>query len=137
MGMYINDSNFSILEDGAIVRCTENNTLKSSPNDLNVTILNIIRLGANSEKILAAYKARKKCYSICRRSTKRSDFKEYVNVLLLDNYPNELKKAELGKTYLRQLWFLLGIIVGPVVFLLMILIMYVRMKEIAEKIKNI
>lgn len=106
MGMNSNiKENFAIAEDG---------TIKRTSNELDVAMLNIIRVGASKDNILAAYKARKKCYQLCKESAKRPDYKEYVETLQLDNFPNELKKADHGKRYVRLLWcmlvsFVLGI----------------------------
>lgn len=96
--------NFKIAEDGTIMR---------SYNELDTAMLNIIRIGASKDDILAAYKARKICYQLCKESAELPDYKEYVETLLLDNFPNELKKADYGKQYvnLRRLR-ILCIIVG-------------------------
>ena len=95
-----------------------------------VVVLNIIRVGANKDDILAAYKARKKCYQFCKESAKRPDYKEYVETLQLDNFPNELKKAELGKKYLRQWWWISPIITfGLLLMPIFIPIMIIRMKN--------
>lgn len=106
MGMNSNiKGNFAIAEDG---------TIKRSSNELDIAMLNIIRVGASKDDILAAYKARKKCYQLCKESAKRPDYKEYVETLQLDNFPNELKKADYGKRYVRFLWsFLISVILGP------------------------
>lgn len=106
MGMNSNIKyNFAIAEDG---------TIKRTSNELDIAMLNIIRVGASKDDILAAYKARKKCYQLCKESAKRPDYREYVETLQLDNFPNELKKADHGKRYVRLLWcmlvsFVLGI----------------------------
>ncbi len=106
MGMNSNiKENFAIAEDG---------TIKRSSNELDIAMLNIIRVGASKDDILAAYKARKKCYQLCKESAKRPDYKEYVETLQLDNFPNELKKADYGRRYVRFLWsFLISVILGP------------------------
>lgn len=51
------DNRFVIDGDGTITRTIS---------DLDSIILNILRVGANKTNILAAYKARKKCYKICK-----------------------------------------------------------------------
>lgn len=92
-----------IEDDGTIIRNGENNR------DI---LLNIMRVGANKSSLLAAYKARRKCYKIVKESTERADYKEYVEGIMLDNYPNEFKKAELGKPFIIYLVvFLLSTIV--------------------------
>ena len=91
MGMnYNNKGKFAIAEDG---------TIKRPYNELDEAMLNIMRVGASKDDILAAYKAREKCYQLCKESAKRPDYKEYVETLQLDNFPNELKKADYGKRY--------------------------------------
>ena len=94
----------------------KNNDVKLDKID--AAVLNIIRVGSNKENVLASYIARKKCYEICKEETKRSDYKEYVETLQLDYFPNEFKKAELGKSYAKSL---LGVIITIVlgVFLCM------------------
>ena len=105
MGMNNNiNGNYAIEEDG---------TIKRPYNELDTAMLNIIRVGANKDDILAAYKARKKCYQLCKERAKRPDYKEYVETLQLDNFPNELKKADYGKQYVNfRRWLILCIIVG-------------------------
>ena len=93
--------NFIVNEDG---------TIKRSSNELDLRMLNIIRVGANKENPLAAYRARKQCYKLCKKSTHRDDYKAYVEGLQLDHYPNEFVKAELGQKILRQYWWLLSIV---------------------------
>lgn len=96
--------NYAIEEDG---------TIKRPYSELDTAMLNIIRVGANKDDILAAYKARKKCYQLCKERAKRPDYKEYVETLQLDNFPNELKKADYGKQYVNfRRWLILCIIVG-------------------------
>lgn len=105
MGMNSNiNGNYTIAEDG---------TIKRPYNELDTAMLNIIRVGASKDDILAAYKARKKCYQLCKESAKRPDYKEYVETLQLDNFPSELKKADYGRRYVRFLWsFLISVILG-------------------------
>lgn len=87
MGMNSNiNGNYTIAEDG---------TIKRPYSELDTAMLNIIRVGASKDNILAAYKARKKCYQLCKESAKRPDYKEYVETLQLDNFPCELKKSRL------------------------------------------
>lgn len=105
MGMNSNiNGNYAIEEDG---------TIKRPYNELDTAMLNIIRVGANKDDILAAYRARKKCYQLCKESAKRPDYKEYVETLQLDNFPCELKKADYGWRYVKLLWCLaLTIVLG-------------------------
>lgn len=95
MGLNNNiNGNYAIEEDGII---------KRPYNELDTAMLSIIRVGASKDDILAAYKARKKCYQLCKESTKRPDYKEYVETLQLDNFPCELKKADYGWQYVKLL----------------------------------
>ena len=61
MGINSNNinGNYAIAEDG---------TIKRPYSELDTAMLNIIRVGANKDDILAAYKARKKCYQLCKES---------------------------------------------------------------------
>ena len=104
MGMNSNiNGNYAIAEDG---------TIKRPYSELDTAMLNIIRVGANKDNILAAYKARKKCYQLCKESAKRPDYKEYVETLQLDNFPNELKKADYGKKYVNLIkWLMIPVII--------------------------
>lgn len=104
------DNRFVIDGDGTITRTIS---------DLDSIILNILRVGANKTNVLAAYKARKKCYKICKKLLGRDDYKEYVEGLQLDHYPNEFVKAELGRQYHNWLrWFIfppMGILLSPLI----------------------
>lgn len=104
MGMNSNiNGNYAIAEDG---------TIKRPYSELDTAMLNIIRVGANKDDILAAYKARKKCYQLCKERAKRPDYKEYVETLQLDNFPNELKKADYGKKYVNLIkWLMIPVII--------------------------
>ena len=68
--------------------------------ELDDVILNIIRVNSQKPGVLSAFLARRKCYKICKKVTGRVDYKEYVQRLLLDNYPAEFKKAEYGQRLL-------------------------------------
>lgn len=103
MGLASNtNEKFMITEDATIIR--------RSSDALETSILNIIRVGASKADVLAAYDAQKRSYEVCK-SAGRADYKEYVETLQLDHYPNELKKAELGKKYLNAVWWLIAAIV--------------------------
>lgn len=117
MGMNSNISgNYAIAVDGTIER---------SYSELDTAMLNIIRVGANKDDILTAYKARKKCYQLCKESAKRPYYKEYVETLQLDNYPNELKKADYGRQYANlSKWLILCIIIGVSCFGIGLYVLY-------------
>lgn len=97
MGMQINTKeNFTIAEDG---------TIKRSLDSIDKTLLDIIRVAAGQNDTLAAYKARKRCYEVCK-SVGKADYEEYVDKLQSTHFPNECKKAELGKRYVSLLMIL-------------------------------
>ncbi|MDR1055746.1 MAG: serine/threonine protein kinase [Prevotellaceae bacterium] len=77
------------------------------PDNINETdrmLLNIIRVAASKQSILAARKAQKKCFKICKKQGKRIDYKEHVQGLQLDFFPNEFLKSELAKKYENRIW---------------------------------
>ena len=117
MGMNSNiNGNYTIAEDG---------TIKRPYSELDTAMLNIIRVGASKDNILAAYKARKMCYKLCKDNAKRSDYKDYVETLQLDNFPHELKKADYGRQFVirRNIWLsllfisIISIIVGVIMYI--------------------
>lgn len=118
------DNRYIIDGDGTITRTIS---------DLDSIILNILRVGANRTNVLAAYKARKKCYKICKKFLGRADYKEYVEGLQLDHYPAEFTKAELGQRYHN--WLCLFIIL-PIGIMLSPLIIY-KCSKLSKKIKNL
>lgn len=89
--------------------CINNKTREVS--ELDQTILNIIRIGANQTGILAAYKARKKSIKLLKQQTSRVDCESYVDALILDFYPNEFKKAEQEKKFFIYLFCLVLFII--------------------------
>lgn len=90
--------------------------------ELDQTILNIIRVGANQTGILAAYKARKKSIKLLKQQTSRLDSESYVDTLILDFYPNMFKKVEKQKKFLRYLFCLVFFMVMVVMVYLLSLI---------------
>lgn len=96
-------TNFSINNSGEIVR--------DGANGWEQTLIDVIRVGAAKEDILAAYKAQKRCYKLCKEFSPRPDYKEVVERLQLDHYPIELKKAEIGKRYVATYWWIVASIV--------------------------
>ena len=86
--------------------------------NLDDVLLNIIRVNSQKTGVLSAYLARRKCYRICKQVTKRVDYKEYVERLLLDNYPSEFKKAELGNKIVVLLCITIPVLlVGAIFFI--------------------
>lgn len=106
------------------------------PNELDATLLNIIRVGANKTDLLAAYRAQKKCYKICKKMTGRVDYREYVQGLQLDNYPAEFRKAELGRSYRKQFWWLLLLIPTYGSALLLAPLFFGKLKQLLNAIRN-
>lgn len=96
------NGNYAIAEDG---------TIKRPYSELDTAMLNIIRVGANKDDILAAYKARKKSIQLLEKQTSRVDCESYVDALILDFYPNEFKKAEQEKKFFIYLFCLILFIV--------------------------
>lgn len=109
-------------------------TIERKSCELDAILLNIIRIGANKDDVLAAYRAQKKCYKICKKTTRRIDYREYVQCLQLDNFPIEFKKAELGRTYKRQFMWLIP--PGFIFVILLFPLFYARWRRIANDIKN-
>lgn len=104
--------------------------------------LNIIRVGANYDTILGSYKARKKCYKIAKDFEKRFDYKEHVQQLQLDYFPDEFKKSLIGESYMNWLvWSIIGavalcwLIVPPFLFGWLIYYQAKKKKQEIESIK--
>lgn len=97
------NSNFNIEADGTINRRPESSENASSEK----MYLNIIRVASQNDNILSAYRARKKCYKLCKKSG-RPDYKEHIQQLQLDYYPDEFKKSLLGARYVLNLWMIIG-----------------------------
>ena len=77
---------FTIHTDGVIER----------GQDLESVLLNILEVGSHKMSVLSAYKAQRKCFKIAKKE-REIDYKEFVERLQLDHYPNEFKKAEYGR----------------------------------------
>lgn len=112
-------------------------TIERKSSELDATLLNIIRIGANKDNILAAYRSQKKCYRICKKETKRVDYREYVQGLQLDNFPIEFKKAELGRSYVNQYWWLLLLIPSIGLALLLSPQFFKKLKQLSNAIKDV
>lgn len=125
------NSNILITEDGTIKRSA--NTIDGAIQD----IAQIICRNANTG-ILVPYKTRKFLYRLCKY-VDIPHSKLYVDSLLLNNSPEFLEKAELGKKYLHQWWWISPIITlyGLLLMPIFIPIMIIRMKKIAQQIRNI
>ncbi len=88
------NENFTVKDDGTIVRPLS---------DVDNRLLDVIYVAANKSNVLAAYRARKQCYKMCKALTHAPDYKTHVDKLLLENNPNEFKKAEFGKKFVGWL----------------------------------
>jgi hypothetical protein len=75
---------------------------------------NVIRAGMIGDGVLNAYKARKKCYKVCKMLTFRPDYKEYVQNFMHKNFPNEYQKAVYGPQYF---WSLVLVVVLSIIAL--------------------
>ena len=72
------------------------------PSDLVKSCKTIFSVAASENRLLSAYNARKKCFKICKkRQLDKSLYKTYVKSLQLNAFPDEFKKAELGKDYVK------------------------------------
>jgi hypothetical protein len=74
---------------------------------LDKELLEIIEVNSYSKKILSAYKARKYATEICKKKYRKKNYKEYVEMLMVKYFPDEHKKSELGKRYVRWRNFLI------------------------------
>lgn len=90
---------FTIAGDGTIKRTIDSPVTKETEYDQ--MCLTIIRVGSNYDSILGAYRARKKCYNIAKNFDNRFDYKEHVQQLQLDYFPNEFKKSLIGESYIK------------------------------------
>lgn len=104
-------NNRFIQVDGVNIKSEEDSIM-----NLDDVLLNIIRVNSQKSGVLSAYLARKKCYKICKQVTKRVDYKEYVERLLLDNYPGEFKKAEDGKRIVVLLYLTIPVLLLGAIF---------------------
>lgn len=81
-----------------------------SPNlhvsEIDRNILAVIKENSYSNRVLAAYEGRQYANNIAKTSFGRAkkNYKEYVEMLMKQNYPQELEKSILGKKFLIWLW---------------------------------
>lgn len=132
MGMHSNiKENFAILDDGSIRRIS---------NELDIAIQTIAQAISHDANIgiLVPYKTRKFFYRLYKY-VGIPHSKLYIDSLLLTKAPEFLEKAELGKKYLRQWWWISPFITlyGLLLLPIFIPIMIIRMKKIAQQIRNI
>lgn len=100
--------NYKIHKDGVIERGDEQEKV----------LLNILEVGSHKIGVFAAYKAMRKCIKIAKL-TRKYDYKEYVERLQLDNYPNDFKKAEIGQKIVMYLYCLPISLGGACLFLIL------------------
>jgi hypothetical protein len=110
---------FKIKDDGTVVRIDS-----SSRAELNSELLEIIEVNSYSKKILAAYKGRKLANKICKKKYCNDNYKEYVEMLMVKNYPKEHTKSELGAKYVRWLWVTIIISVISCFFLIPVALLF-------------
>lgn len=95
-----------------------------SPNfhlsEIDRNLLSIIKENSYSKRVLAAYEGRQYANSIAKSSfgNAKKNYKEYVEMLMKQNYPQELEKSILGKKYLIWLWvaIILGLTLYGLIF---------------------
>ena len=71
-------------------------------------MINILDVASIGNQPLEAYKARNKCYKLCEKKHP-SDYKEYVNKLMMLKYPSLYEKSKIGTRYLARyiiLWII-------------------------------
>lgn len=71
-------------------------------------IINILNVVSKEDQPLVAYKARYKCYKLCEKKHP-SDYKEYVNKLMMIKYPSLYEKSKIDTRYLKRhiiLWII-------------------------------
>lgn len=84
--------------------------------EIDKNILVIIRENSYSKRMLAAYDGRRYANNLAKKSfgKEKKNHKEYVEMLMRQNYPQELEKSILGKEYL--VWFWLAVIFALTLF---------------------
>ncbi|MDR3286765.1 MAG: hypothetical protein LBT27_04925 [Prevotellaceae bacterium] len=104
--------------------------------ELEKEILDIIEVNSFSKNILAAYKARRIANKLSKEKYRKANYKEYVEMLMVKYFPNELAKSKLGTKYARwkhlviSLFFLIPFSVP--VLLLIVLPTRKKLKELYQ-----
>lgn len=65
------------------------------------TLLMIMDVASHNDAITAAYKARSKCYRYCKKYAPRPDYKDYVQHIQLQYYPQEYYRSLYFSRYYR------------------------------------
>ncbi len=120
---------FKVKGDGTIERLGRTKTKETKvPQDVNTPlakeILEIIEVNSYSQKLLAAYRARKYANKVSKKKYGRKNYKEYVEMLMVKNYPKELEKAVVGKKYARCRRSLFFIVPAVFVFPAVLMVKY-------------
>ena len=100
-----NDSKFCEFCGEKINHNAENSS--SCYDSMDRMYLDIIFVGSKHKSILASNRARQKCYRIAMSNGRRYDYKEHIQKLQIDNFPDEFKKSAIGESYKN--WLALGI----------------------------
>lgn len=91
----INDiSAFAVCDDGTILRYANERLEK-----MNQEILEVIKVGSYSHRILASYDAWKIACKVCKSQYKQKNYKDYVEMLMRRNCPIEYEKTLIGRKY--------------------------------------
>jgi hypothetical protein len=71
-------------------------------------LLDIFAVNSYSKNIFAAFKARRYANNFCKEKYRKANYKEYVEMLMVKNYPQELEKARLAGKFI--FWLCLSVI---------------------------
>ncbi|MDR3286764.1 MAG: hypothetical protein LBT27_04920 [Prevotellaceae bacterium] len=85
-------------------------------------LLDIFAVNSYSKNIFAAFKARIYANKLCKAKYRKANYKEYVEMLMVKNYPQELEKARLGAKFLFWLCLSVILVIIPPYFIVIILI---------------
>lgn len=109
--------------------------------DIDSKILDIILENSFSKRPLAAYEARKYANQICRKhfGKTKKNYREYVEMLIVKNYPKELEKSNLGKRYISWLYTSvvmticgIGFVVSPFIIWKILVPTYKQLKTLCK-----
>lgn len=126
----LENGEFAIKDDGTIVR-NPNGRRDGQREGMDKEIFEVIEVGACSHRFLASFQARMQAYRICKNRYGKN-YRDYVEMLMRNNYPVEYEKAEIVKKYLMFVcvsFVLLMLILPLLVVFPLILIEVVIYKE--------
>lgn len=109
--------------------------------DVDNKILDIIKQNSFSVRPLAAYEARKYANNICKESfgKNKKNYREYVEMLMVQHYPKELEKSNLGRQF--TIWMYtsialcvcgIGIIISPFIIWKILIPTYKQLKTMCK-----